>query len=56
MAKKRKVYLILLIITALAVYALPQITGNYHFSTRVFEIIPFIFFVLFLFSSDDKQD
>ncbi|WP_228518213.1 hypothetical protein [Staphylococcus chromogenes] len=56
MNKKRKIYLFLLIVTALAFFILPQITGNYDIITRSFGIIPFGFFVLFIFSSDKKSD
>lgn len=56
MNKKRKIYLFLLIITALVFFILPQITGNYDIKTRSFGIIPFVFFVLFIFSSDKKSD
>ncbi|SUM58426.1 Uncharacterised protein [Staphylococcus microti] len=55
MKRKRKVYLILLIVTALCYFILPEITGNYHIATRTFGIIPFTFFVLFILSSD-KED
>lgn len=56
MSKKRKIYLILLTITAISFFILPQITGNYSIITRSFGIIPFTFFVLFMFSSDKKSD
>lgn len=49
---KRKVYLILLIFTALIAFMLPEITGHNTILIRSFEWIPFTFFVLFILSSD----
>lgn len=56
MNKKRKIYLLLLIVTAIAFFILPQITGNYNIVTRSFGIIPFTFFALFIFSSDKNHN
>lgn len=55
MNKKKVVYLILLIVTALTHFLLPEITGHNHILVRSFGIIPFIFLVLFLFASDTKN-
>ncbi|UXR78222.1 MULTISPECIES: hypothetical protein [unclassified Staphylococcus] len=53
---RRKVYLILLIVTfILFKLVLPEITGNYNFITRLFGVIPFVFFILFICSRDKKE-
>lgn len=42
-------------ITAIIFYIIvPQIVGHNDFSVRVFQIIPFLFFVLLLFSDNNK--
>lgn len=56
MNKKKVVYLILLIVTALIHFLLPEITGHNHILVRSFGIIPFIFFVLFASDTKNPRD
>ncbi len=56
MSIKKKIYLFLLIITGLVYIILPEITGNNNIQTRIFVIIPFTFFALFISSSDEKNN